>query len=64
MLWLNNLILRLKLGIQFSVPDPFSLKAPTFPSEDEISRFKKKSSLNINLLCEAQGYPIPSFRYG
>ncbi|XP_060838252.1 cell adhesion molecule Dscam2 isoform X22 [Rhopalosiphum padi] len=45
------------------ITEPYSLKAPTFPSEDEISRFKKKSSHSISLLCEAQGYPIPSFRW-
>lgn len=51
------------LELNFPLPEPYSLKAPTFPSEDEISRFKKKSLHSINLLCEAQGYPIPSFRY-
>ncbi|XP_050520790.1 cell adhesion molecule Dscam2 isoform X39 [Daktulosphaira vitifoliae] len=45
------------------ITEPYSLKAPTFPSDDEISKFKKPILQSFCLLCEAQGYPVPSFRW-
>lgn len=51
------------MNISLSSPtEPVGLKAPTFSSASEISKFTKKFNQNFALLCEAQAYPVPFFR--
>lgn len=39
------------------------LKSPAFSAKSETYKFKMKSFADLNLLCDAQGYPIPTFRF-
>lgn len=43
--------------------EPVGLKSPTFSTKSETYKFKMKSLADLDLLCDAQGYPIPSFRF-
>lgn len=43
--------------------EPVGLKSPAFSAKSETYRFKMKSHADLNLLCDAQGYPIPAFRF-
>lgn len=43
--------------------EPVGLKSPTFAAKSETYKFKMKSLTDLNLLCDAQGFPIPSFRF-
>lgn len=43
--------------------EPVGLKSPAFSAKSETYKFKMKSSTDLNLLCDAQGYPIPAFRF-
>lgn len=43
--------------------EPVGLKPPTFSSDSEISRFKKKFGYTLALLCQAQAFPVPSFKW-
>uniref|UniRef100_A0A8D8R7X1 Down syndrome cell adhesion molecule-like protein Dscam2 n=1 Tax=Cacopsylla melanoneura TaxID=428564 RepID=A0A8D8R7X1_9HEMI len=45
------------------ITEPVGLKAPTFSSASEISKFTKKLHQSFALLCEAQAYPVPFFRW-
>lgn len=42
--------------------EPVGLKSPTFSAKSETYKFKMKSLADLDLLCDAQGYPIPAFR--
>lgn len=43
--------------------EPVGAKAPTFASSSKISSLLGPSSGDIVLLCQAQAYPVPYFRY-
>ncbi|CAA9994318.1 unnamed protein product [Nesidiocoris tenuis] len=42
--------------------DPVGSKAPSFPSESSSSTFRRKSGQSLEMLCQAQAYPLPTFR--
>ena len=42
--------------------DPVGAKRPAFSSEARLVWFDKVAAHSFALLCEAQSYPIPSFR--
>lgn len=44
------------------ITEPVGLKSPSFSAKSETYKFKMKSFADLNLLCDAQGYPIPAFR--
>lgn len=43
--------------------EPVGLKSPAFSSESKSSTFVKKMDQGIALLCSAQGYPAPAYKY-
>ncbi|XP_025202784.1 Down syndrome cell adhesion molecule-like protein Dscam2 isoform X35 [Melanaphis sacchari] len=45
------------------ITEPVGLKSPAFSAKSETYKFKMKSFADLNLLCDAQGYPIPAFRW-
>nr|XP_024214184.1 Down syndrome cell adhesion molecule-like protein Dscam2 isoform X33 [Halyomorpha halys] len=45
------------------ITEPVGAKAPTFPTETKISSFIRNSGSTFDLLCLAQGYPLPSTRW-
>uniref|UniRef100_A0A8D8TFI8 Down syndrome cell adhesion molecule-like protein Dscam2 n=2 Tax=Cacopsylla melanoneura TaxID=428564 RepID=A0A8D8TFI8_9HEMI len=45
------------------ITEPVGFKAPTFSSVSDIIRFKKAGGISFALLCEAQAYPVPHFRW-
>ncbi|XP_050520775.1 cell adhesion molecule Dscam2 isoform X26 [Daktulosphaira vitifoliae] len=45
------------------ITEPVGLKSPTFPSSSKSSWFVKSLSEQISLLCSAQGYPVPEYRW-
>lgn len=53
----------LKLILVLFLLEPVGLKSPTFSAKSETYKFKMKSLADLNLLCDAQGYPIPAFRF-
>ncbi|KAF4517352.1 hypothetical protein B566_EDAN011739 [Ephemera danica] len=44
------------------ITEPVGAKAPSFSSNTKISSFLTKSKEGYALLCQAQGFPVPSFR--
>ncbi|VVC30731.1 Immunoglobulin subtype,Immunoglobulin-like domain,Immunoglobulin-like fold,Immunoglobulin subtype [Cinara cedri] len=62
--FINRLIcFVLHKGTLYQFPEPVSSTAPKFPMITETYKFKMKSLVDLNLLCDAQGYPIPAFRW-
>lgn len=49
--------------VEWHLLEPTGSSAPRFPSESSSSTLKKPSSISINLLCPAQAYPAPLFRW-
>ncbi|XP_060864228.1 cell adhesion molecule Dscam2 isoform X44 [Metopolophium dirhodum] len=45
------------------ITEPIGLKAPSFPSEAKSVTYIKKMDQSISLLCLAQGYGVPTFRW-
>ncbi|XP_060864216.1 cell adhesion molecule Dscam2 isoform X32 [Metopolophium dirhodum] len=45
------------------ITEPMGLKSPAFSAKSETYKFKMKSFADLDLLCDAQGYPIPAFRW-
>ncbi|XP_022176409.1 Down syndrome cell adhesion molecule-like protein Dscam2 isoform X50 [Myzus persicae] len=45
------------------ITEPVGLKSPVFSSDAESARYRKRSNNNLSVLCSAQGYPTPSFRW-
>ncbi|XP_025414605.1 Down syndrome cell adhesion molecule-like protein Dscam2 isoform X19 [Sipha flava] len=45
------------------ITEPVGLKSPVFSSDAESARYRKRSGNDISVLCMAQGYPAPSFRW-
>ncbi|XP_008186290.1 Down syndrome cell adhesion molecule-like protein Dscam2 isoform X36 [Acyrthosiphon pisum] len=45
------------------ITEPVGLKSPAFSAKSETYKFKMKSFADLDLLCDAQGYPIPAFRW-
>ncbi|XP_050054063.1 cell adhesion molecule Dscam2 isoform X33 [Aphis gossypii] len=45
------------------ITEPIGLKAPSFPSEAKSVTYIKKMDQTISLLCLAQGYSVPTFRW-
>ncbi|XP_059477714.1 cell adhesion molecule Dscam2 isoform X18 [Neocloeon triangulifer] len=45
------------------ITDPVSSTAPMIPSKEKFDVAARKSGANLALLCQAQGHPIPSFRW-
>lgn len=43
--------------------EPVGMKAPTFSTDTKITAFVRNEGHSCNLLCQAQGYPVPNFRY-
>ena len=43
--------------------DPVGAKVPKFSTNDKSSSFVFNSGEGFGLLCPAQGFPIPTFRY-
>jgi hypothetical protein len=42
--------------------EPVGAKAPTFSSDLKSGSFVRKAGQGFGLLCQAQAYPVPSFR--
>jgi hypothetical protein len=51
----------LKHGYPFT--DPVGARVPKFSTNDKSSSFVINSGEGFGLLCPAQGFPIPTFRY-
>ncbi|XP_025202756.1 Down syndrome cell adhesion molecule-like protein Dscam2 isoform X10 [Melanaphis sacchari] len=45
------------------ITEPVGLKSPVFSSDAESARYRKRSNNDLSVLCSAQGYPAPSFRW-
>ncbi|XP_050054066.1 cell adhesion molecule Dscam2 isoform X36 [Aphis gossypii] len=45
------------------ITEPVGFKSPTFPSSSKSSWFVKHLLEHLSLLCSAQGYPIPEYRW-
>ena len=43
--------------------DPVGAKVPKFSTNDKSSSFVINSGEGFGLLCLAQGFPVPAFRY-
>jgi hypothetical protein len=43
--------------------DPMGSKAPAFATNSKISSYFMQSGLGLTLLCQAQGFPVPLYRY-
>lgn len=55
-----------QLGFNTSVcplSEPIGFKKPALSVETEALRFTRRSGRDFGLLCEAQGFPVPSTRY-
>jgi hypothetical protein len=48
---------------KFPILEPIGTAAPKFPSTSDISSSKVMSSTSVGLICPAQGFPVPAFRY-
>jgi hypothetical protein len=46
------------------IADPVGSKAPKFTLDTHTLSFTRHSSQGFALLCQAQGFPVPSFRWG
>lgn len=55
------IVVKLNL-VNYNFLEPVGLKSPAFSTKSETYRFKMKSLNDLNLMCDAQGYPIPAFR--
>lgn len=42
--------------------EPMGSKGPGFTSDDKMNSFSRPANISLNILCPAQGYPVPSFR--
>jgi len=51
--------------VKYAYPftDPVGAKAPKFSTNDKSSSFVFNSGEGFGLLCPAQGFPVPTFRY-
>ncbi|XP_060864231.1 cell adhesion molecule Dscam2 isoform X46 [Metopolophium dirhodum] len=45
------------------ITEPVGFKSPTFPSSSKSSWFVKNLLEHLSLLCSAQGYPVPEYRW-
>lgn len=45
------------------ITEPVGAKAPIFSTDNKISSFVRNTGQNFALLCQAQGFPVPSSRY-
>nr|XP_024214186.1 Down syndrome cell adhesion molecule-like protein Dscam2 isoform X35 [Halyomorpha halys] len=45
------------------ITDPVGTKAPSIPMKDTLQRLIENSDEDFSLHCEAQGFPVPSFRW-
>lgn len=55
-----------RLEPTFSLPlylEPVTGTVPKFDSDTKLSLFERSSHAQLALLCPAQGFPLPSFRY-
>lgn len=43
--------------------EPLGAKAPAFPNLAKSSTFVEAQGKDLVLLCQAQAYPVPLFRY-
>lgn len=43
--------------------EPIGFKAPTFVSDAKSVSFVRDVKQSFGLLCQAQGFPVPFFRY-
>lgn len=43
--------------------EPIGYKAPSFATDSKISSFDRETNSMVTLLCPAQAYPYPSYRY-
>lgn len=57
------LLIKYKVLRYFRYAEPVGSVRPKFPSMDNINGLSTSSSDNIPLLCPAQGFPVPSYRY-
>lgn len=46
------------------LPEPVGSVIPKFPTTDSSRSFRGKRGENLTLLCPAQGFPVPKYRYG
>lgn len=52
-----------KLMLLFLTLEPVGAKAPTFATDLQTVAFTRRIHQSFGLLCQAQAYPVPSFRY-
>jgi hypothetical protein len=45
-----------------ALSEPVGAKAPKFSTETTITTMIRRSEHGLALLCQAQGFPVPSFR--
>lgn len=51
------------LMLLFLTLEPVGAKAPTFATDLQTVAFTRRIHQSFGLLCQAQAYPVPSFRY-
>lgn len=52
----------IRLNTRFYL-EPIGSRVPTFPSDSKSSTFVRDEGSSFALLCQAQGFPTPLFRY-
>lgn len=58
-----RLVERFMLLLLFLILEPVGAKAPTFATDLQTVAFTRRIHQSFGLLCQAQAYPVPSFRY-
>ncbi|XP_008186273.1 Down syndrome cell adhesion molecule-like protein Dscam2 isoform X32 [Acyrthosiphon pisum] len=45
------------------ITEPIGMKSPSFSTDTKISAYIRSLNANIGLQCQAQGFPVPNFRW-
>ncbi|XP_026814900.1 Down syndrome cell adhesion molecule-like protein Dscam2 isoform X50 [Rhopalosiphum maidis] len=45
------------------ITEPIGMKSPSFSTDTKISAYIRSLNVNIGLQCQAQGFPVPNFRW-
>ncbi|XP_025202788.1 Down syndrome cell adhesion molecule-like protein Dscam2 isoform X39 [Melanaphis sacchari] len=45
------------------ITEPIGMKSPTFSTDTKITAYIRSLNANIGLQCQAQGFPVPNFRW-
>ncbi|XP_060838249.1 cell adhesion molecule Dscam2 isoform X19 [Rhopalosiphum padi] len=45
------------------ITEPIGMKSPSFSTDTKITAYIRSLNVNIGLQCQAQGFPVPNFRW-